>query len=80
MVGWRHQLDGHEFKQVLTVGAVQEACCAAVPGVAKSGHDSETELNIKYTLCLHIYHASIKLFIRIDWKFHPPQKKRAMEC
>ena len=30
MVGWRHQLDGHEFKQALGVGDGQErlACCS----------------------------------------------------
>ena len=30
MVGWSHQLDGHEFKQVLTVGDGQGSlvCCS----------------------------------------------------
>ena len=39
MVGWHHQLPGHEFQQVLGVGDGQEslACCSpAVHGVAKS--------------------------------------------
>ena len=36
MVGWHHQLDGHEFEQVLGVGYGQEAWHAAVHGVAKS--------------------------------------------
>ena len=36
MVGWRHQLDGHEFEQALGVGDGQGslACCSP-NGVAK---------------------------------------------
>ena len=35
MVGWHHQLDGHEFEQALGVGDGQEnlACCS--PGGRK---------------------------------------------
>ena len=36
MVGWHHQLDGHEFEQALGVGDGQEAWRAAIHGVAKS--------------------------------------------
>ena len=36
MVGWDHQLDGHEFEQALGVGEGQGRLCAAVHGVAKS--------------------------------------------
>ena len=36
MVGWHHQLHGHEFEQALWVGEGQEAWRAAVHGVAKS--------------------------------------------
>ena len=36
MVGWHHQLDGHEFEQALGVGDGQGAWHAAVHGVAKS--------------------------------------------
>ena len=36
MVGWHHQLDGHEFEQALGVGEGQGSLQAAVPGVAKS--------------------------------------------
>ena len=35
MVGWHHQLDGHEFEQTPEVGDGQGRC-AAVHGVAKS--------------------------------------------
>ena len=34
MVGWHHQLDGHEFEQALVMD--REAWRAAVHGVAKS--------------------------------------------
>ena len=36
MVGWHHQLNGHEFEQTPGVGDGQEAWCAAVHGVIKS--------------------------------------------
>ena len=36
MVGWHHQLDGHEFEQALGVGEDREAWHAAVHGVTKS--------------------------------------------
>ena len=36
MVGWHHQLNGHEFVQAPGEGEAQEASCAAVHGVAKS--------------------------------------------
>ena len=36
MVGWHHQLDGHEFEQVPGVGDGQGSWCAAVHQVAKS--------------------------------------------
>ena len=35
MVGWHHQLNGHEFKQALGVVMDREAWHAAVHGVAK---------------------------------------------
>ena len=36
MVGWHHQLDGHEFGQALKVGDIQGSGHAAVHGVSKS--------------------------------------------
>ena len=36
IVGWHHQLNGHEFEQAPGVGDGQEAWCATVHGVAKS--------------------------------------------
>ena len=38
MVGWYHQLNGHEFEQALGVGLTldREAWCASVHGVTKS--------------------------------------------
>ena len=36
MVGWHHQVDGHEFEQALGVGDGQGSLVAAVHGVEKS--------------------------------------------
>ena len=36
MVGWHHQLNGHEFEQTLGDLKDREAWCAAVHGVIKS--------------------------------------------
>ena len=36
MVGWHHQLDGHEFEQALGVGDGQGSLRAAVHGVTES--------------------------------------------
>ena len=41
MVGWHHQLNGHEFKQAPGDGEDGESWCAAVRGVTKS----QTRLN-----------------------------------
>ena len=46
MVGWHHQLDGHEFEQVLGVGDGHGslACCSPW-GHKESDTDFATELN-----------------------------------
>ena len=36
MVGWHHQLNGHEFEQTLEMVKDREGWCAAVHGVTKS--------------------------------------------
>ena len=44
MVGWHHQLNGHEFEEALGVGAGQESWGAAVHRVTKSW-DTTEQLN-----------------------------------
>ena len=36
MVGWHHQLNGHEFEQLQEIVKEREVGCAAIHGVAKS--------------------------------------------
>ena len=48
MVGWHHQLSGHEFQQTPGDGEGQEAWCAAVHGVTRS----QTRMSSKYFLLL----------------------------
>ena len=37
IVGWHHQLSGHEFEQIREIVKDREAWCAAVRGVTKKG-------------------------------------------
>ena len=39
MVGWHHQLNGHEFEQTPRGGRDREAWCAAVHGGHRVQHD-----------------------------------------
>ena len=39
LVGWHHQLDGHEFEQALGVGDGQGGWCDTVHGVQRVGHN-----------------------------------------
>ena len=47
MVGWHHQLDGHEFEKAPGAGEEQESLACCGHGVAKShtGLSDRTELN-----------------------------------
>ena len=44
MVGWHHQLDGHEFEQALGVGTGKPGVLQSM-GSQRVGHDWATELN-----------------------------------
>ena len=45
MVGWHHQLDGHEFEQAPGVGDGQGSLACCNPWGCKVGHDWATEVN-----------------------------------
>ena len=53
MVGWQHQLDGHEFEQVLGVGDGQgNLMCCSPWGSQRVRHDWVTELSSHLLGCL----------------------------
>ena len=41
MVGWRHQLDGHEFEQALGVGDGHSSLACCSPWGGKESHKTE---------------------------------------
>ena len=45
MVGWHHQLNGHEFEKALGVGDGQESLVCCSPQGRRVGHNWVTELN-----------------------------------
>ena len=52
MVGWHHQLYGHEFEQALGDAEGQEAWRVAVHGVTKSKDMTERLNKIKWRICI----------------------------
>ena len=51
MVGWHHQLDGHEFDQALEVGEEQGSMSCFSPWESQRvGHDLATEQQIRSTM------------------------------
>ena len=59
LVGWHHQLDGHEFEQVLGAGDGQETWCATIHGVTRS----QTWLsNSTKLICIYIHTLFFKFF------------------
>ena len=48
MVGWHHQLNGHEFEQALEVGDGQGSLACCSPRGCKVRHEWATELNWKW--------------------------------
>ena len=49
MVGWHHQLDGHEYEQAPGVGGEQEPGLLQSMGSQRAGHDRAIELNCNYS-------------------------------
>ena len=45
MVGWHHQLDGHEFEQVLRVGDGRGSLVCRNPWGLRVRHNRETKKN-----------------------------------
>ena len=58
MVGWHHQLDGHEFEQAPGVGDGQGCRLAAVHRVAES--DQTEQLNCNYSCLGNPMHKGVR--------------------
>ena len=54
VVGWHHQLNGHELGKLQEIVKDREAWHVAVCGVARAGHDLETEQQ-PTDVCVYIY-------------------------
>ena len=69
LVGWHHQLDGHEFEQALGVGDGQGSLACCSPWGCRDRHHWETELNWTDS-------SSLYWFI-LGWNF-PCHSKRSL--
>ena len=47
MVGWHHQLSGHDFEQTWEIVKIRESWHASFMGSQRAGHNYVTELNLK---------------------------------
>ena len=66
MIGWYHQLDGHEFEQLPGVGdGLGSLECCSPWGLQRVGHDWATELN----WWLHISVKFIKMTVKMTVKW-----------
>ena len=56
MVGWHHQLNGHEFRWTPGVDDGQGAYCSPTRGVAKSGTTERLSTARNYNMCESVSH------------------------
>ena len=68
MVGWHHQLEGHEFEQALGDSGRQRSLVCCGPWGQRARHDLATELQVstglltvfsKYDFRFAVYHSSM---------------------
>ena len=55
MIGWHHQLDGHEFEQALGGGEGREAWRTVVHGVTESNMTEQLNTNMIIIILKYIY-------------------------
>ena len=71
MVGWHHQLDGHEFEQAPGAGDGQGSLVCCSPWGCRVGHDWATQLNWVVWWNLECPASSHLLPLRRESSFHP---------
>ena len=67
MVGWHHQLDGHEFEQALEVGNGQGSLTCCSPWGRRVRHDWATELNWTDPYLRWVLFLAIKYLLNNIW-------------
>ena len=83
MVGWHHQLNGHEFEEALGVGDGQGSLAYCSPWGHKVRHDWATEQH-QWAYAVQTYSVQGSNELEICWKLdfrcsHYTQKKRYMK-
>ena len=69
MVGWHHQINGHEFEQALGVGNGQGSLAGCIHGVTKSRTWLSDWTDIELNLLIWIYQ------VAPWWRIHLPMQK-----
>ena len=70
MVGWHHQLNGHEFWWTSGVGDGQGGlvCWVRFMGLQRVGQDWVTELSWTMLILVHYYYLDVLLLTSLSWQ------------
>ena len=74
MVGWHHQINGHEFEQLRKLVMDREACVLQSMGSQRIGHDRATELKARTIISPNVtlYQPILLYLLCNTFSFPPP--------